>query len=466
MTSAPLSYRRHVHRTLALGLPLVGGHLAQFAITLTDNMMMGWYSVEGLAALVLAGTLFFVFFICGSGFAWAIMPLVSSADSQGDTMAIRRVTRMGLWISILYALICAPFYWFSAPLLVAMGQQPDLAADAQLYLRIAWFAMAPALCVMVLKSYLAALERTQIVLWMTVLAAVANIFVNWVLIFGNLGAPEMGIAGAAVATVTVNALLIGGLMIYAGRCFPDHALFVRLWRPDLGILGRVMRLGIPISLTSLAEVGLFAVSSVMMGWLGTVPLAAHGITLQVATAAFAVHIGLSNAATVRTGRAFGAGQSENVMRAATVALGMSLVVAVTTICVFLTMPERLVGLFIDPDEPQRGAILAAGVTLLYIAALFQLADAMQVLALGILRGMQDTTVPMIAAGVSYWLVGIPVAYIFGFVLDWGGPGVWSGLVVGLALAALALLWRFRTWAVPRLRAGAGAHDRSHSEAVG
>lgn len=429
----------HLRDILRIGLPLVGGHLAQFAIGLTDTIMMGWYGVDGLAALVLGSSMFFVFFLMGSGFAWAVMPLVAAA--QDDT-TIRRVTRMGLWLSMLFGVLCLPVFSVSAPLLRGLGQEPHLADLAQDYLHILGPALLPALAVMVLKSYLAALERTAIVFWITIAAALLNGVVNYALIFGNWGAPELGVRGAAWASVGVQVLSLIGVLLYARIVLPQHDLFRRLWRPDFEIMGQVARLGVPIGLTSLSEVGLFAASAILVGWLGVIPLAAHGIALQCASATFMIHLGLSNAATVRAGQAFGRQDRAHLRRGALVAFIASLAFAALTIVVFLAMPEPLIGLFLNPGDPNRAAILAIGVALMAMAALFQLADGAQVIALGLLRGIQDTTVPMIIAAVSYWPVGIGTALVLGFVLDLGAVGVWSGLVVGLTCAATLLMIRF------------------------
>ncbi|WP_187430021.1 Multidrug resistance protein NorM [Roseobacter fucihabitans] len=440
-----MTYFEHGRAILTLGLPLIGGHLAQTAIGVTDTVMLGWYGVEALAAVTLGSTFFFVLFIFGSGFAWAVMPMVASFEAEGDEVGLRRATRMGLWLSLGFAVLVLPMMLYSEPLLGLLGQGEQLAADASAYLRIAGLGIVPALQVMVLKSYLAALERTQVVFWITVLSAIVNALVNYALIFGNWGAPELGIAGAAIASVATQFIALIGIVIYARAVLPEHALFQRLWRADWKMLAQVFRLGWPIGLTGLSEVGLFATSAMMMGWLGTVPLAAHGIALQLASITFMVHMGLSNVATIRAGNAFGRHDPEHMKKGARVVTLASLIMAALTVVLFLLMPEDLISLFMQRDEPQREAILAIGVGLLAMAALFQLVDGAQVIALGLLRGIQDTRVPMICAGLSYWVVGIPCSYLFGFVLGFGGIGIWMGLVVGLGLAGLLLSVRF--WGV-------------------
>ena len=220
--SHPNSIAAHSRAILTLGLPLIGSHLAQFAVTMTDAIMLGWYDIEVLAQQVLGGMLFFVLFIFGSGFAWAVMPMVAEAEGAGRPREVRRVTRMALWISVAFGLASMPLFWWSGAVLRGLGQSAVVAEGAQEYLRIAGWGIFPALLVMVLKSYLSALERTQMVLWVTLAAVVVNIFVNYALIFGHWGAPEMGIRGAAWASVAVQAISAALLSIYAAWATPGN----------------------------------------------------------------------------------------------------------------------------------------------------------------------------------------------------------------------------------------------------
>ena len=456
MSSVQMSYPAHARAALVLGLPLIGGHLGQVAIGVTDTMMLGWYGVSELAALTAAGSWFFVLFLMGSGFAWAVMPMVAAFHAEGDEARVRRATRMGLWLSLGFAVLAMPLMLWSEPVLLALGQTPTVAALGSKYLMIAGWGIFPALIVMTIKSYLAALERTQIVFWITAIAALVNGIANYALIFGHFGAPEMGIAGAAIASVVTQVVMLVGVVAYAVWVLPEHSLFQRLWRADWEMFGQVFRLGWPIGLTSLSEVGLFAASAFMMGWLGEVPQAAHGIALQLASITFMVHLGLSNVATIRAGNALGRHDLPHMLRGAWTVTGLSVAMALLTMVVFVAVPEPLVSLFIGRDVAARDEILAIGVVLLALAALFQLVDGAQVIALGLLRGVQDTRVPMVLAGVSYWLIGMPVSYVLGFVLGWGGVGVWLGLVFGLACAGVALMVRFWRVSVPALRRDAGS----------
>jgi MATE family multidrug resistance protein len=370
------------------------------------------------------------------------MPLVAAAAGAGEDRQIRRATRMGLWLSLFFGVAAMPLLWWSRPVLLALGQEEATATMASEYLRIAGWGIFPALLVMAVKSYLAALERTQIVLWVTLLAAGVNALVNYALIFGNWGAPELGIAGAAIASIVTQMVSLIAVLIYALKVLPEHELLKNFWRPDPEMLSRVFRLGLPIGLTNLSESSLFAASALMMGWLGTVQLAAHGIAVSLAGLTFMVHLGLSNAATIRAGNALGRKDRAHLARGTHVVTAMSLAMSMLAITAFLLIPEPMMSLFLDPGDPQRADILLVGAGLLAVAALFQLVDGIQAIALGVLRGVQDTAAPMIIAALSYWGLGIPISYVLGFVLGWGGIGVWLGLVSGLGCAAVLLMLRF------------------------
>ncbi len=443
-TATNTGFIANARAVLVLGLPLVGSHVAQFALHVTDTIMLGWYSVTDLAAGALGATVFFVLFTLGSGYGQAVMPMVATAAASQNDTEVRRVTRMGMWLSLAYALVFLPLFVFAQPVLNALGQDPDVARLGGGYLSIVGFGLAPALLSMVLKSYLAAQGRTQVVLWATVGGVFVNIGINWLLIFGNLGFPEMGARGAATASVLVQIVTFGAMLIYAVTLpsLRHYQLLVRFWRPDWAALRGVNALGLPIGGAMLAETGLFAASAVMMGWFGKLSLAAHSIALEITALFFMVHLGLANAATVLIGRAKGTGDAAALRAVARTAVILSLSFAGATMMVYFVFAEPMVGLFLKPDDPERDLIIPVGVSLLMVAALFQLADAGQAMAMGLLRGVHDTRQPMIIAAVAYWLIGLPAGYGLGFLAGMGGTGIWLGLVAGLSAAALALHARF------------------------
>ena len=429
---------------MTLGFPLVGSQLAQIAIHTTDTLMLGWYDVVALAGVSLAGPIFFAIFIVGSGFGIAVMPMVASAAGTDDDRQVRRATRMGIWLSILYGILFTPLFWFMEPFFLSIGQEAEVSRLAGEYMYVVGFGLLPGLIIMVMRSYLSALELARAVLLTTLASAGLNIALNYALIFGNLGFPELGVVGAGIASVIGN---IFGMLILIGYALiktPQYTLFQNFQRPDWEAFGKVFQLGWPISVTLLSEVGLFAVSSVMMGWVGTIALAAHGIALQIASITFMVHLGLSQAITVRAGKAWGQGDGKTLRLACQASLILSGIAVIVTVAAFLLIPELMIGVFVDPADINRAEIIAVGVTLIAVAALFQTVDAAQVMALGMLRGVQDTKVPMWMAAFSYWIVGVPTAYVLGFTFGLEGVGVWLGLTVGLAVAGVLMQYRFWT----------------------
>ncbi|MBV1864335.1 MAG: MATE family efflux transporter, partial [Rhodobacteraceae bacterium] len=286
--------------------------------------------------------------------------------------------------------------------------------------------------------------KRQVVLAATLLGAGANVVFNYAFIFGNFGAPEMGAEGAAMASLLTTGLACLFLVVYAGigKDFKSFDLFRNPLRPDWPAFKEVFRLGAPIGLTMLAESGLFSGSAILVGWFGTIPLAAHGIVIQIAAIAFMIPLGVSNVATIRSGRALGRKSISDLKRSSVVVLIMGLLISSFTITCYLLFPNELVALFMNANAADTQQIVEIGVGLVMVAAAFQLVDSMQVIALGLLRGVKDTTAPMVIAVIAYWGLGMPGGYILGFHLGFGAQGVWMGLVIGLGFAAVVLLWRY------------------------
>ncbi|SDD82903.1 multidrug resistance protein, MATE family [Paracoccus isoporae] len=437
-------YRPHLAATLSLGLPLVGGHLARMGINITDTVMIGQYGVVELAALVLATSVLFILIMLGSGFGIGVMGLLATANARDDTTEVRRATRMALWWSAIHAVLIMPLLWYSGPILLALGQGDEISALAQQYLRIAGWGAGAVLWSMVLNSYLAAMERTQVVLWLTVAGIPLNVLMNWIFIFGNLGAPELGVRGAAIASIITQYTALGAILAYA-LWLPEARpirLMQRFWRPDGPAFRAIFVLGLPVGLTLVAEVGMFVGTNLMMGWFGARELAAHGIALQLASIAFMFHLGMSNAGTIRAGRARGLGDPQMLRDAGATVIWLSVGFALLTGVIFVFLPEPMIALYLKPGDPDAPAIMQIAVSLMFWAALFQLVDALQVQGLGLLRGVQDTRVPMWLAAISYWLIGLPAAWLFAFPLGFGPKGLWIGLMAGLATASVLMLRRF------------------------
>ena len=436
-------WRAHMRALLSIGFPLIGAQLAQMAINATDIAMVGRLGVAEIGATAIATQYFFFFYIFGSGFLMAVTPLAAAAFGADEIKGIRRAARMGFWIALGFAILVTPALLASRPVLAAFGQDATVIALTEDYLSVGFAAMFPALLFVAFRSYLSAIDRAGILLWASVAAVLLNAALNWVFIYGNLGAPMLGVRGAAIASLGTNLFLAATVIVYALRnaAVREHDLFVRLWRPDWHVMIRILALGLPISLTILAEVGLFQAATLMAGTLGPVPLAAHSIVLQIASFAFMIPYGLSGALTARIGSETGARRPRDVRRVGISGLTIAALWSGIATIVFIAFPTGLIAIFLKTDDPDFPAIVATGTTLLLLAAAFQTVDGLQTTAAGALRGIADTRVPMLIAVASYWLIGLPVTYLLGFTLQMGVVGIWIGLAIGLAVACVGLLAR-------------------------
>ena len=438
------SWRAHFRATFALGVPLIGAQLAQLGIHTTDVIIVGRLGAVPLAALVLSSQFFFTLFIFGSGFANAVMPMVAQAYGRGDPVAVRRAVRMGMWVVLIYSALTAPIFYSAESILLYAGQKPEVAALAGGYLKIVQWGMAPALLFMTLRGLVSAVGRAGIVLYVTIAILSINAFFAYALVLGRFGFPAMGVQGAAVVSVAVNILSFLLLTAYI-QWRPEmrrYELFVRFWRPDWPAFREVVHLGLPISFTMLAEVSLFTGASLLMGNIGTLELAAHGIALQLASIAFMIPLGLAQAGTVRVGVAHGRADHLAVVRASLAVLAVAVVISISGGVLFATIPTTLAAIFLDEAGKDSAAVLAIAGPFVVIAGIFQLVDGLQAIAAGLLRGLKDTRIPMVMALISYWPIGFFCAWFFAFPGGFGGVGIWFGFVGGLAAAAILLNWRF------------------------
>jgi multidrug resistance protein, MATE family len=438
------SWGAHFRTTFTLGVPLIGAQLAQLGIHTTDVVILGRLGAAHLAAIVLSSQFFFTIFILGSGFANAVMPMVAQAYGRGDTVSVRRSVRMGMWVVLLYSVLMIPLFYSAESILLYAGQKPEVAALAGSYLKIAQWGMAPALLFMTLRGLVSAHGRAGIVLYVTITILTVNAIFAYALVLGRFGLPAMGMEGAAIVSFGVNVLSFLLITAYI-QSRPDmrrYELFVRFWRPDWQAFREVVHLGLPIGLTMLAEVSLFTGASLLMGNIGTLELAAHGIALQLASVAFMIPLGLAQAGTVRVGVAHGRGDHLGVVRAAWAVLIVAAVIAVGGGILFAAIPTTLASIFLDKAGKDSAAVLAIAGPFVVIAGVFQLVDGLQAIAAGLLRGLKDTRIPMILALISYWPIGFFAAWFFAFPAGFGGIGVWFGFLAGLAAASVLLNWRF------------------------
>ena len=438
------SWLGQIRTTLSLGIPLIGAQLAQLGIHTTDVVIVGRLGAVTLASMVLATQFLFTILIFGSGFSMAVVPMVAQAFGRGDTTNVRRSLRMGIWVAVFYWLLMQPAFWNAERILLALNQKPDVAALAGHYVMIAQFGILPALLFFVYRAMVSAIGKAGIILFVTIAMLVLNAIGAYVLVLGHFGLPAMGMEGAAVVSVVVQTAGLIFIVAYV-QSFEEtrkYELFVRFWRPDWRAFFEVLHLGFPIGMTLLAEVSLFTAASLMMGRIGTLELAAHGIALQLSGITFMIPLGLAQAGTVMVGMAHGRGDTTAMVRASVSVTALAIMVSMVCTAMLASFPAYFGSLFINTHTPDAARVLKIAASFIVIAGIFQLVDGMQAIASGLLRGLKDARVPMVLALISYWPVGFLLAWVLAFPVGFGGIGIWYGFLVGLGTASALLCWRY------------------------
>jgi multidrug resistance protein, MATE family len=459
--AARRAWRAEAWATLALAWPLALTNLSGIALLLTDTILVGRLGTEALAAVTIGGNFYWALQAPTFGIALAAAPLLAQARGAGRRLdgprrgwmrEMRRSARQALWAVMALTIPTWAVLWNGEALLLALGQEPVIAALAGDYVRAFMWGMPCFGAFVVLRGFLAAMERPKPALLVAFLGVGVNVLLVWSLVFGALGAPPLGVVGAGVASSLVNLLmplLLLGL-IERDRRLRRFRLLGRLWRPDWPRFREVFRVGLPIAGQMWLEIGLFAGAALVVGLLGAVPVAAHAVAVQVAAATFMVPLGIGQAATARVGLAAGAGDGAGAALAGSVAVALGTGFMALTAMGIVAGSGALPWLFLSADDPAAPVAAASASTLLVIAGLFQLADGVQVVAAGALRGLRDTRVPMLLAAVGYWAIGLPVGLLLGFPFGLGVSGIWIGLASGLAVAAALMLRRWRLLAAAPL----------------
>lgn len=429
--------------TLTLALPIIGTQLAQMAIHTTDVWLLSHYSPEALAAAALGVAIFSFLWMMGLGLAMATPAIAAQARGRdpNDIEGVRQAVHDGLIATGVVGLICTGLLLMMEPFLRLIGQPEELVTLAARFMQAVSGMFLPGIWFMVLRGFVAALERPRPALVLTILAVILNAAVNSMLIFGFWVIPELGVVGAGLGSSLVNVVVLLLFFWHIARDpqFSSYHLSRGWWRTTLPRLIAFLRIGAPISLALGAEIGLFSAAALLMGRLGTAEVAGHQVALQWAALAFMVPMGLAQAATVRVGLATGAGDISGAARAGWIAIAMGMTFMGCTALIFHFAGRHLISVFLrDSSAP----VYALALAYLGMAALFQLVDGAQGVANGALRGLKDTAIPMVITLIGYWGIGFPVAIWFGFFTPLRGSGVWAGLVVGLAVVAVLLLWRF------------------------
>ncbi|SIO08938.1 multidrug resistance protein, MATE family [Parasphingorhabdus marina DSM 22363] len=444
--TGPAAWRHETGATLRLAWPLILSNLTMALIGATDVLMLGWLGARELAGATLGFNLAMSCAIFCMGLITASAPMMASeigrmAHSVRD---VRRTFRQAIWAAVS---VIVPFWfllWNTEQILVSFGQQPDLARIAGTYISAYMWSVLPFLGFIILRNFVSALEQPVWALVVSVIGVLANALFNYALIFGNFGVPAFGVAGAGIGSVMTNVLMFASmaLVVMLHPRFRRYRLFGRFWRSDWQRFRALWKLGLPIGITMGLEGSVFGIAALLMGLINAESVAAHAIALQLASLTFMVPMGLGQAATVRVGIQYGRRDHPGIARAGWVSFVLGTGFMAAMALVLLLAPEFLIGLFIDADAPGNAKVATLAVSFLAIAAIFQIVDGAQVVGAGMLRGLHDTTVPMIFALMGYWFIGIGVGAGLAFWQGWEGVGVWVGLASGLGIVAVLMLARW------------------------
>jgi MATE family multidrug resistance protein len=423
---------------LDLALPVVIIQVGMMSMGVVDTIMVGHVSAQSLAAVALGNLYFFVPAVFGMGTLMVLDPVVAQAVGAGDAPSVARGVQRGVILACLLSVPSAILLVSAAPILAVLRQPADVVPLAAAYSVRMAPGVLPFFLFIAFRQSLQAIGRPRPIVVMIVIANLANILLNWVLIFGRFGLPAMGVTGSAWATTISRWLLCLGLPVLAWRSLAPHLLPLRpeIWQA--APLRRMLRLGTPIGAQYLLEFGAFALVALMMGWLGTRQMAGHQVAINLASLTFMVPLGVADAASVLVGRAVGRGDPNGARGSARAALVCAAAFMSCTGAMFLTLPEPLARLYTTDAD-----VIAVASALIPIAGVFQVFDGLQTVAGGILRGLGHTRAPMVVNLLGYWMLGLPVSAYLGFVLRVGPAGLWWGLVLGLGVVATFLLVRVR-----------------------
>jgi MATE family multidrug resistance protein len=440
----PHMIRRELCETLRLALPVVVSQLGQMSMGFVDTVMVGRLGPESLAAVALGSSLFYLLAIVSMGVVFAVGPMVSQAYGAGDRDSIGRSVRQGMWMGVALTVPAVFVLSQSDTVFRWMGQEPKVAAMATGYLGAIVWGFLPFMWFAALRSFVEGVSRPFPVTLITLCGLALNIGANYVLMFGKLGLPALGVVGTGYATSLVFWFMCLSLaaLSYFERTLRVFGALRRFWVPDPEYFWKLVRIGAPIGALYGLEAGLFCVAALLIGTLGTTDLAAHQVAIQFAAFTFMVPMGIGIATSVRVGQAVGRQDPVGTRWAGYVGIGMAVGFMGMAALFLWLAPQMAVSLYLDLDDAGNAEVVRIATRLLAFAAVFQMFDGAQVSAAGALRGLKDTRGPMWIGVAAYWGVGLTTGVLLGFRSGMGVFGFWTGFVVGLMAASVSLIVRF------------------------
>lgn len=431
-------FRADVVELLRLAIPTAAVQVGWMAMGVVDTIVVGHVSADAMAAVALGNLLFLAVSIFGMGLLTGLDPVISQAVGARDEPAVSRGVQRGLILTVGLTLMSTLAVAPARPLLESLRQPPEIVPTVVAYMHIAAGGFLPFYAVVLVRVLLQATGRVAPMVWATLAANVLNLVLNWIFVFGHLGAPALGAIGSSWATTLSRWALALFMVAFAWRELHPHLLPFTRDSFALRALGRVVALGAPIGIQYELELGIFSLVGLMMGRLGAVPMAANQVALNLASITFMVPLGVSIAASVLVGRAIGRGDQLEARRAALASIVCGVGFMAVSGAVMLIAPRVLAGIY--TTDPAVGALAA---TLIPIAGVFQVFDGTQVVSVGVLRGTGDTRTPMLVNVLGYWIIALPLSAWLGLYTPAGPAGMWWGLVAGLVIVALVLVTRVR-----------------------
>lgn len=433
------SYIPFYKRNLSLAFPVMITQAGQMVVQFADNIMVGHLGTSQFAGVGFANALFSIGLVFCTCFTQGVIPFIGQSFGRGEHKKVSEYFTNGLLLDTIMCLAVMAIMIGVVPLMDHMGQDPKILGYAREYYTIMVYSLAPFVIFYVIRALTEGVGNTKYTMYITVFCNILNIFINWVLIFGHFGIQPMGVAGAAWATFISRCAMmgIGIAILLSGKLYQRYLADIKLRALNLKQFKEVMKTSFPISFQGLVEVTTFSIAGIMAGWFGEIAMAAHQASQTIITFSFMVAQGVGVAATIRVSHQYGEGRFADARKAGFAASHISIALMALAGISFIIFNDVIPYIF--TQDPQVAEIAAK---LLYVAAAFQLFDAVQLSALASLRALADVKWPLITSIFSYYSVGVPFAYIAGTMIGLGPVGVWLGLLLGLMLAAILFLYRF------------------------
>ncbi|PWJ44703.1 MATE family efflux transporter [Sediminitomix flava] len=432
-------YGDHYKANLKLALPVIISQVGQNLTVIVDNAMIGHYDTTSLASAAFSSSVFHILFVFGIGFCIGLTPLVGESNGNNKGSKLSKLFRHSFALNIPLSIILLIAFLIIQPLLFHMGQPADVVNQALPYYKLLSYSIIPLLVFFTCKQFAEGLSNTKPAMIFTILGNLLNVVLNYMFIYGNWGAPELGLVGAGIGTLVSRIFMALGMVLYvfSAKFFKSHIEGFFTWEFDKATISQILKVSIPIGLQFVLEVAAFAIGAIIVGQIGSIELAAHQIAMGAVSTSFMMAHSVSTAVTIRTSMLKGQGNIEKMREAAHAGYHIAVFIMGFWAMIFLIFRDQII-LLHTTDE----AVIAVASKMMFIAALFQFCDGLQVMSAGALRGISDVKIPTLIAGIAYWGISLPISYFLAMNSDLKEIGVWVGFLVGLTAASILLITRF------------------------